>query len=524
MAFMQKQSELDRVDSLDPTTVGSENTLIMIGTQQPSTADGGAKALERWADNPIISLLSRVDAEGCPYVSWKNNHQLLQALTGNSDLDLFVPRRSRCVFLKLCSEEGWVELENPVARFPQVAHYYRVSSGGSVHHLHVYFRVVTGESWLKEFILPVGDFLLQHRVRSGVGGVWILSPPAQAYLFMIRHLLKAGSFTSRVLYKNEIDSYAAEWLLCAQSAAHVAPLGPIDLTPYLAGSGLGGSDFKVAALPTALLCRVSLLPFLRLRWGVLVFRRVAALSARVLNRVWHRKKKVFPRGGVVVALTGVDGAGKSTMLNELAAFYSQFLTVDRYQLGRPQGPLSEWVRALLARTRGSTRPVANVTGGKVQASSTPKAARAVALSLLRLRAARKAACSASRGHLVLVDRWPTDVPGKMDGPQIVVDQDRSNRIVRLGAALERWAYSRMPRADVCLVLKLQLETAMYRNRVRVKEGKETDDEIQCRFEANDQIRPLAERVVEFVNEGDLVPMRNRLILQIWEEIAAHGDA
>ena len=518
---MQRHSEVGEVDDLDPMPVGSEGTVIMVDSKKPSTGDGGAQPRQRWADNPIVSLLARVDAEGCPYVSWKNNHQLLQSLTGDSDLDLFVPRQFRRVFVKLGSEDGWVELENPVARFPQVAHYYRVSPSGIVHHLHVYFRVVTGESWLKEFVLPVGDFLIQHRVRSEAGGVWVLSPPAQAYLFMVRHLLKAGSWTSRLLYKKDIDSYEAEWKLCAQSASQVALLGPIDLTRYLAGSGLDGVEFKLAALSTSLQCRLSLLPLLRLCWSALVFRRVAALYARVSNRVWHKENKVFPRGGIVVALTGVDGSGKSTMLDEMAAFYSQFLTVDRYQLGRPQGPLVERIRCLLARRRGSTDPVAKVCGDKARVSSTSKALRAVALSFLRLRMARKAARSASRGHLVLVDRWPTAVPGKMDGPQIVVDHVRSNRILQLGGALEYWAYSRMPRADVCFVLSLSLQTAMNRNRLRVKEGKETDEEIQLRFLANQECLPLAERVVEFRNEGDLGLMRNQLLLAIWRELAAH---
>ena len=518
---MRKHNEAVCVDGLDAMLTGREGTVIMVDSKVPSAAGVGTQARKRWADNPIVSLLARIEGEGCPYVSWKNNHQLVQSLAGESDLDLYVPRQFRHVFLHQCSEHGWVEVENPVARFPNIAHFYRVGSNGTVHHLHVYFRVVTGESWLKEFVLPVGDFLLQHRVRSDVGGVWVPSPPAQAYLFMIRHLLKAGSLTSRLLYKRELDSYETEWRLCAQSAAKVASLGPIDLQRRLAGSGLDGDEFKLAALSTALQSRLSLLPFLRFRWSTLVFRRVAALSARVWNRMWHRKKKVFPQGGVVVALTGVDGAGKSTMLNEMESLYSRFLTVERYQLGRPQGPLAETIRGFLARRRRSTGPVAKVSAKNSVASSTSRALRAGALALLRLRMARKATHSASRGYLVLVDRWPTGVPGQMDGPQIVVDHDCSNMVVRLCGALEHWAYSRMPRADVCFVLTLPLQTAMNRNRLRVKDGKETDEEIRQRFEVNREFMPLAERVVIFRNDGELGLMRNRLLAAIWGELAAH---
>ena len=121
----------------------------------------------------------------------------------------------------------------------------------------------------------------------------------------------------------------------------------------------------------------------------------------------------------------------------------------------------------------------------------------------------------------MVHRSWTALPGRMDGPQVVVDGDRSNMIVRMCAALEQWAYSRMPRADVCFVLMLPLQTAVKRNRLRVKEGKETDQEIQRRFGANENVLPLAERIVEFRNDGDLEFMRNQLVLALWREFTTH---
>ena len=40
-------------------------------------------------------LLSALDDEEVNYVSWKNNHQLDLVMSGNGDLDLFVPFDSR---------------------------------------------------------------------------------------------------------------------------------------------------------------------------------------------------------------------------------------------------------------------------------------------------------------------------------------------------------------------------------------------------------------------------------------------
>ena len=141
----------------------------------------------------MIALLAAAVAAGVAYVSWKNNHELSLALSGSSDLDVFVPLADRPAFLELARQQRWAAAENPVARFPWVTHLYH--PGG--HHLHVYFRVVTGESWLKEYVLPLDDYLIANRVRSPEHGVWVLAPAAQAHLFVVRHLLTGGSPASR---------------------------------------------------------------------------------------------------------------------------------------------------------------------------------------------------------------------------------------------------------------------------------------------------------------------------------------
>ena len=57
-------------------------------------------------ENSLKKLLSACDERDINYVSWKNNHELKLVLSGESDIDLYVPLNQKFDFLKLCKEEA----------------------------------------------------------------------------------------------------------------------------------------------------------------------------------------------------------------------------------------------------------------------------------------------------------------------------------------------------------------------------------------------------------------------------------
>jgi len=125
---------------------------------------------------------------------------------------------------------------------------------------------------------------------------------------------------------------------------------------------------------------------------------------------------------------------------------------------------------------------------------------------------------ANEGSVALVDRWPTDEVGKMDGPRIRFNC-KSSVAIRAMGGIEEWAYSRMPKADVCFYFEVPLSVAITRNQSRVKQGKETDEEINSRFENNKNYKPLARRLVRFNNEGELIKKKKEFLMELWKEVA-----
>ncbi len=466
----------------------------------------------------LVGFLCTLDIECIPYVSWKNNHELQHSICGESDIDIYIPHEYRSLFLNLAVQKGWLCVENPVARYPWITHLYTHDDTMKWFHLHVYFKVITGESWLKEYQLPLERLLIDNRTRSEMDGVWILNSQAQAYLFAIRHLLKGGSIISRLLYRKEILSYRNEWVSCDTNLNSIRNYGPIKLNTYISGSGLTSTEISMPRLFTALRLRLSVIPFLRISPWSLPVRRINSLFQRILNRFLFRRKKIIPTGGLVIAISGVDGAGKSTMLNEAHKFFSGFLTVKRYNLGRPQGKILEAVRKGFNRKQQVNKD--SFTQANNSITPLKKSVSVTVLALLRLRKARKAVSDAKRGYLVLVDRWPTNELNKMDGPSIVTGPG-SGKLQQFCASVEHWAYSRMPLVDVCFFLELPLEVALERNRLRVKEGKETDEEIVARFNQNQHNSPLSCKIVTFDNGGEFSVNLKQLLAMIWNEVVSH---
>src|SRR5699024_5515332 len=104
-----------------------------------------------------------------------------------------------------------------------------------------------------------------------------------------------------------------------------------------------------------------------------------------------------------------------------------------------------------------------------------KALSAVFLAYLRYIKAKRAKKYKKKGYLVISDRWPTVESYKMDGPKL--GSKNLTGIFKTLSKIEKKYYDKLAFADLCVILTVPIEVAIKRNRDRVKEGKESDDEI-----------------------------------------------
>jgi thymidylate kinase len=173
--------------------------------------------------------------------------------------------------------------------------------------------------------------------------------------------------------------------------------------------------------------------------------------------------------GLIVAVLGADGSGKSTLVEALDLALSNKIDVVRLYLGSGDGPSSvlRWPVARLRRQRQRKFAARSIlpSSGEVHASAhsalwhfAKEAERiywATTLALEKRSKLRRAEHARATGGIVVTDRYPqTSIEGYNDGPLLGDLVASSWRLLRMLSRWERDSYGRegIPQPD--LVLKL----------------------------------------------------------------------
>ena len=124
-------------------------------------------------------------------------------------------------------------------------------------------------------------------------------------------------------------------------------------------------------------------------------------------------------------------------------------------------------------------------------SSNLQAFRSLLLAYDRSRESLRARKYSQSGYLVVCDRYPGILHGKMDSPRIILDEDRGS-FYQFCYKKEKQLYGSIQPADAIFHLSVPFNISIERNNNRFKFGKETEEELRQRFALNEDARFLAE--------------------------------
>ena len=457
----------------------------------------------------IRELFEGLNHLGYEYCHWKSNLELPKTVAGETDIDLLVDRAGATSFRGLMVKLGFQPALSPKGRnFPSVEHYYALDeSSGTLAHVHVYFRVVTGESLAKNYRLPLEQMLLQN--TRELDSVRVPTRGAELVTFTVRMMMKHTVLAELLLLARGKNRKAmqqeASWLTRAESPSENDPLAR---SVELSHSFLAAVDSKLFAAcltalttPTSLFRRIvlgrrlrkQLRPYARhsaaRAWLTGVSTYLSMLSRRLLHT---QRDKALVSGGAVIAFVGPEASGKSTLLAELSRWLGQDLAVTRVHAGKPPATLLSALpnlvvpalRRLLPASR-STRIEADHATSDRREPPDPRypllfGIRSVMLAYDRRSLLVRAFRQSANGTIVLCDRYPSLGNGALDGPQLSRFPQPAGRgslrslLVRIEASL----YRDIPPPDMVLQLSVPLEVALLRNATRGKQ--EPEDYVRLR--------------------------------------------
>lgn len=449
-------------------------------------------------------LVEAFNREGVEYCHWKSNVALAEGLSGDLDLDLFVERVSLGAALRILAGLGFKPATvRSGSMEPGVTHHYGLDpADGRFVHVHLFTRLLTGESLVKSHVFPFETMLLQNAAR--IGEVRVPSRSAELVLHVLRTFIKYGSLPDlvRLLRKPGTVEEETRWLRKGSDLSEPVRLlrdhCPVIEEPLFRRCVAALEDGAGLALKLVLARRVRRRLRVYRRRGAA--RRQLAYLRLVVNKlnarvVGPRRNKIPACGGAVIAFVGPDATGKSTLVSETAAWLGGVFAVKTVHAGKPP---SSWVtfplnvllplarRALpeMRRHRATAdRPEPAAEAGPPRRDSLAQAVRAVALAWDRRRVLLKARRQAAGGTVVVCDRYPSDNIGAMDSPRLRPDSQglgASSALIRRLATLEHRIYAQIPPPDAVVRLRVSLEVAKRRNLGRAKHDKHSNESLEVR--------------------------------------------
>jgi thymidylate kinase len=497
----------------------------------------------------VAGLFGRLVAEAVVYCHWKSNEHLWPATLGETDLDVLVNRSDSLRLSQILAETGYKRFAAPAeSSHAGIEDYLALDDEtGKLVHLHLHYRLILGEKFLKGYRVPWERVLLSSRVVEPHTGLYTSAPEAELVVLAVRAALKLRS-RDRLGAAHRSPARGDDVLREFRWLAERVDIGRLrTLAVELLGPSV--EPVLIELLETGLtsggLLRLQRVidPLMR------PYRGFRPREARVLRWKrewlvrWNRlRRRVFstrralrlgsPRGGLIIAFLGADGSGKSTLTKAIGSWLGWKVEVVPLYFGYGDGPVSVARRPLrllqvwYARGRSPKR----AEGGGISAGSSaalsnagrnaPKAAwhmlhawSIVSEKQSRIRQAQRAR---HLGWVVIADRYPqAQVKTLSDGPLLGSWASHRWSGFRAIARWEEQAYRRMEAVAPDLVIKLHVSPAV--SAARKPDG--TIESLRRRVDTVRRIRFSEDtRVLEIDADQPLEAVLLQVKRAVWEAL------
>lgn len=435
---------------------------------------------EQIALDLVVNLCRTLAIQKIDYCHWKSNSFLCRSASGDNDLDLLINRAHAQRFIEIIYKLGFKESLLPTdEELPGVRDYYGYDQKSSrLVHVHAHFQLILGNDLSKNYRLPLEQPFLNSAVQGDLFRT--PTPEFELVILVIRMTLKHSTWDSMLMRHGQLsksERYELNDLLTDDALSNVEKV--LQLLP-----GLNRRLFDV--------CLQSLQPgcsyWLRVKAGEQLqqalqtcmrrphwFDVILKFSRRIWLPIQGRVFRQMPKsrlasGGLLIAIVGGDGAGKTTLIDELYKWFSEKFEVKKIHMGKPAWSMTTIaLRGLLK--IGTLLRLYPFEGDIYEESFQPHGypwfIRAVCTARDRYLTYLRARRFSSNGGLILCDRYSFPDFMKMDAPQCrsaIATSKKTNWFLEFLINQEEFYYRQINLPDLLIILKVDPEVAVQRKK------------------------------------------------------------
>ena len=409
-------------------------------------------------------------AAGVRYCQWKGHWKRARWIAGHGDADLLVAPESLSQMLEILHSAGFRATAAPEDQRQAGTWHYRAPDpdNGQLLHIHVHTRLLIEAARGTIYRLPVEAALL---ASARPGDLFpVPAPELEALVIVLRTTVRWASWRRVPTETREELGYLERQ---THAEAIVAALGrhlpAVDAETYrrcrraLERKATWRDRWVARRGLTRALRAVAQPPKL----GVRVAHAAAAAAWHLRGGPRPYSRARLTAGGIVVALVGTDGSGKSTCTHALKTWLTPHVATRTFHVGRPP-------RSLLTLVVGALRKVLRVR--------LLDWLRQVCTARDRYRLVVQASRFALEGGIALTERYPIGLDNALVGPRVrELAGVNPSALARRLTDIEEGYYRRMPTPDHVFVLDVDPDVAVRRK------TDEPADYVRARAEAMKQV-------------------------------------
>lgn len=362
------------------------------------------------------------------YCHWKGIEHLYEGLRGDTDMDVLVNPDDKARTEKSLKENGYILVKSQYgSRYPYVEDWIGIDNEtGKMLHLHLHYRIVTGHIGLKEYVLPWTDEALIERVVYKDSRIFTIDPSLEIVSLYTRIGLKATktSLIKSIFGKYKIPKGILHEILYLKENSNEVKV--VNYAKKYYGSNFTelmelisiekyDADWlrhlnRLTRRIFKKYCRYSFVRVNILR----VYYQLAIYGRYAIRKIYKDLivKKTLYGEGMIIAFIGQDGAGKTTVTEDIEKWLSWKLHSRVLYLGSGDN-YDNWKKKYIFNELKSGNVLSNLFRKYLIISYHCDSAKNMYRQMKRAKKLKK------KGFIVILDRYPQiQFPGLNDGPKI----------------------------------------------------------------------------------------------------------